>query len=468
MHISYASLQRAHKKRGSMKITFLGASEEVTGSKYLVETQNTKILVDCGLFQGTYKLTKHNWDKFPLDPASINGVVLTHAHIDHSGYIPLLVKNGFKGKISCSKATYELCRILLLDNGNLQEESAKRFNEHKETNTPAAEPLYTKADAEYSLQFFQVIEYEKAFNIGVFTITLIRCSHILGSAFVVVSDGKKTLSFSGDLGSSTQLIMKAPNYLKQTDYLVLESTYGDRLHKKGDPIGMLGQIINKTVAHGGMVLIPAFAVVRTQTILYCLYQLKQKKIIPDIPIYLDSPMAKNVNDLFCDFKEDYTLPESLCKDILNIATHTNTVEDSKRLDTLKGSAIIVAGSGMMEGGRMVHHLQKYISDPKSTVVLVGYQAVGTMGRDLVDGAKKIRIFGKLYEVHAKIKMINLFSAHADYNEILDWLGHLERAPKTIYLTHGELASAQSLKTKIEQRFGWTVVIPKYQESFDLD
>ena len=456
-------------KRGEcMKITFLGAAEEVTGSKYLVEVQSTKILVDCGLFQGPYKLTKHNWDKFPLDPASITGVVLTHAHIDHSGYIPLLVKNGFKGKISCSKATYELCQILLRDNGNIQEESAKRFNEHKDPNTPAAKPLYTKADAEHSLQFFHVVELEKAFNVSAFTITLIRCSHILGAAFVVISDGKRTLSFSGDLGSSTQLIMKAPNYLKQTDYLVLESTYGDRLHEEGDPVGVLGQIINKTVARGGMVLIPAFAVVRTQTILYCLYQLKQKKIIPDIPIYLDSPMAKSVNDVFCDFAEDCIVPVDLCKDILNVATHTNTVEDSKRLDALKGPAIIVAGSGMMDGGRMTHHLQKYVSDPKSTVVLVGYQAVGTMGRDLVDGVKKIHIFGKRYEVHAKIKMINLFSAHADYKEILEWLGHLERAPKTIYLTHGELASAQSLKTKIEQRFGWTVVIPKYQESFDLD
>lgn len=446
----------------------MGAAEAVTGSKYLVETHDTKILVDCGLFQGTYKLTKHNWDKFLLDPACINGVILTHAHIDHSGYIPLLIKNGFKGKISCSKATYELCGILLRDNGNIQEESAKRFNEHKDPNTPAAKPLYTKADAEHALQFFHVVELEKAFNIGAFTITLIRCSHILGASFVVMSDGKTTLSFSGDLGSSTQLIMKAPSYLKHTDYLVLESTYGDRLHETGDPVAVLGQIINKTIAHGGMVLIPAFAVIRTQTILYCLYQLKQKKIIPDIPIYLDSPMAQSVNDLFCDFEGDYTVPVDLCKDILNIATHTNTVEDSKRLDTLKGSAIIVAGSGMMEGGRMVHHLQKYISDPKNAIVLVGYQAVGTMGRDLVDGKKKIRIFGKPYKVQAKIKMINLFSAHADYKEILDWLAHLERAPKTVYLTHGELASAQSLKTKIEQCFGWTVVIPKYQESFDLD
>ena len=348
-----------------MKITFLGATQEVTGSKYLIEQEDIKILVDCGLFQGGYKTTKRNWDTFPENPATIKAVVLTHAHIDHTGYIPVLVKNGFKGKIYCSKATYELCAIVLLDNGNIQEEDAKRFNEHKDPDAPAMQPLYTKADAQYSLGFFQVTDYDKAFSIGPLSITLIRCSHILGSSFVVLSDGKQILTFSGDLGSPRQLMMKAPTNLTQTDHLVLESTYGDRLHEEGDPIGMLGQLINKTVAQGGMVLIPAFAVGRTQTVLYCLYQLKQKKIIPDIPIFLDSPMAISVGQIFCDFKEDYKLSESLCKDVINTATNTPTVEESKHLDTLAGSAIIVAGSGMMEGGRIVHHLQTYISDLKT-------------------------------------------------------------------------------------------------------
>ncbi len=451
-----------------MKITFLGATQEVTGSKYLVEQDTTKLLVDCGLFQGSYKTTQRNWHEFLVNPASINAVVLTHAHIDHTGYIPLLVKNGFKGPIYCSQATFELCQILLIDNGNLQEEATKRYNERKDVNNPVEQPLYTSADAQYSLRFFHVIDYEKPLSIGTLTISLIRCSHILGSAFVVVSDGKKTLSFSGDLGSPKQLIMKSPDYLEKTDYLVLESTYGDRLHAEGDPIAMLGQLINKTVERGGVILIPAFAVGRTQTVLYCLYQLKQKKSIPDIPIFLDSPMAISVTQLFCKFKEDYTLPVSLCKEILGIATSTPTVEDSKRLDKLTGPAIIVAGSGMVDGGRMMHHIPTYISDPKNTVILVGYQGEGTTGRDLVNGTKELHLFGQNYEVHAKIKMIDLFSAHADYNEILEWLSHLEQAPKKIFLTHGELAAAQSLKKKIEDRFGWSVVIPKYQESFDLN
>lgn len=451
-----------------MKITFLGGVEVVTGSKYLIEKKDTKLLVDCGLFQGGYQTTQRNRDEFPIDPATINAVVLTHAHIDHTGYLPVLIKNGFKGKVYCSQATFELCTILLVDNGNIQEENAKRFNEHKDPQTPAAQPLYTKADAEYALRYFQVMDYDTPFSVGIFSITLIRCSHIIGSSFVVVSDGKNKLTFSGDLGGPNQLIMKAPSYLKQTDYLVLESTYGDRLHEGGDPIAMLGQIINDATKQNGVILIPAFAVGRTQTILYCIYQLKQKKIIPDIPIFLDSPMAISVTELFCDFKEDYTLPTNLCREILGGATFTPRAQDSKQLDTLKGSAIIIAGSGMMEGGRMLHHLKNYISDPKCTLVLVGYQAEGTRGSELFGGAKEIKLFGQTYEVHAKIKTLDLFSAHADYKEILEWLSHFEQAPKKIFLTHGEIESAQALKEKIEQRFGWQVVIPKYEQSFELD
>jgi metallo-beta-lactamase family protein len=449
-----------------MKITFLGAAQEVTGSKYLVEHKDSKILVDCGLFQGSYKTTQRNREEFPVDPSTINAVVLTHAHIDHSGYLPLLVKKGFAGKIYCSQATYELCEILLLDNGNIQEEAAKEFNEQKDPGTPAILPLYTKADAQYSFSFFHVIDYETPVNIGAFTITLIRCSHIVGSSFVVVSDGKSKLTFSGDMGGQ-QLIMKMPTALTHTDYLVLESTYGDRLHAEGDPIGILGKIINETVARGGKVLIPAFAVGRTQTILYCLYQLKQKNIIADVPIFLDSPMAISVSELFCNFKEDYTLPASQCKEILSIAKNLHTVEESKQLDNLNGSAIIIAGSGMMEGGRMVHHLH-YVSDPKNTLVMVGYQPAGTRGGYLRSGAQEIKLFGRTYAVRAHIETLDMFSAHADYKEILEWLANFEQAPKKIFLTHGDLESAQSLKKKIEQRFGWQVIIPTYQESFDLD
>ncbi len=302
-----------------MKITFFGAAEVVTGSKYLIENEGTKILVDCGLFQGDREISRRNWDTFPVEPSSIDAVVLTHAHIDHSGYVPVLVKNGFRGKIYCSKATYELCAILLADSGALQEEDAKEAYKHGDSNHSV--PLYTVKDAEYSLSFFQVIDYNQTVSIGTsLNITLVPSGHILGSSFVIISDGKQTLTFSGDLGRPKQLIMKAPTHLKKTDFLVIESTYGNRLHAQGDPIKALGEVVHKAAAKGGVLLIPAFAVGRTQTILYCLYQLKQKGALPHIPIFLDSPMAINVTDLFCNFQDEHQLSSVLCKDVFDIST----------------------------------------------------------------------------------------------------------------------------------------------------
>ncbi len=450
-----------------MKITFLGAVEEVTGSKYLIEHEDTKILVDCGLFQGEFK--KHNWDKFPIEPSSIDAVVLTHAHIDHTGYIPALVKNGFRGKIYCSKATLALCSILLIDSGYLQEEDAKNANKEGYSRHHPALPLYTGADAQKSLTFFQVVDYNKILKIGKYlNVTLISSGHILGASFVTISDGKQTITFSGDLGRPNQPVMKSPPHLKKTDFLVVESTYGDRLHEKDDPIEVIGEIVNKTVAKGGVIIIPAFAVGRTQMILYYLYQLKQKKIIPDIPIFLDSPMAINVTNLLCKFKDEHKLPENLCEDVCGIAAYTSTVEESKHIDRIKSSAIIVAASGMASGGRVLHHFRHFISDSKNTILFVGFQAEGTRGRALVDGAKKIKIHGKTYQVNAKIKKIDSLSAHADYNEILEWLGYFESGPKKVFITHGEKESAESLKKKIEEKFGWSVMVPKYLESFELD
>jgi metallo-beta-lactamase family protein len=450
-----------------MKITFLGAAEEVTGSRYLVEHEGVKILVDCGLFHGDKKITNRNWDPFPLDPRSIDALVLTHAHIDHTGYIPLLVKNGFSGKIYCSKATYALCSLLLLDSGHLQEEDAKNFDEEENAHHSPAVPLYTSLDAEISLKSFQTIEYDTAFKIGPLQVTLIRSGHILGSSFVVISDGTQKLTFSGDLGRPQPFLMKAPPQLKYTDFLVIESTYGNRLHKEDDPVHVLGDIVNETVKRGGLVIIPAFAVGRTQIILYCLYQLLQKKAIPDIPIFLDSPMAISVTDLFREFKDEHLLSPSLCKDVCKIATYTRMVEESKRIDRLKTPAIIIAGGGMADGGRVVHHLKRFISDAKNTVMFVGFQAVGTTGRALVDGAQEITIHGRPYQVNASIKTINSLSAHADYNEILEWMGSFDPHPKMVFVTHREIEAARSLKEKIEGRFGWPVVMPKYLEAFDL-
>jgi len=452
-----------------MKITFLGGVEEVTGSKYLIEHENKKILIDCGLFQGPKELREHNWDKFPIEPSSINAIVLTHAHIDHTGYIPLLIKNGFSGKIYCSKATFTLCSILLIDCGLIQEEDAKNANKYGHSSHKSALPLYTVKDAENSLNFFQVIDYDKTLNIDKsLSIKLIRSGHILGSSFVIISDGNKTITFSGDLGRPNQLIMKSPPHLKKTDYLVIESTYGDRLHEKTDPIKAIGDIINETVQKGGTLIIPAFAVGRTQTILYCLYLLKQKKAIPNVPIFLDSPMAISVSDLLCQFKDEHKLSSDLCINICSIATYTRTIEESKQINNLSTPAIIIAASGMGSGGRIIHHFKHFISDHKSTILFMGYQGEETFGRSLIDGIKEIKIHGKMYPVNAEIKIIDTLSAHADYNEILEWLGYFENNPKKIFITHGEIKAAESLKNKIEKRFKCNAVIPKYLESFELD
>ena len=452
-----------------MKITFLGAVEEVTGSKYFIEHEDTKILVDCGLFQGDSELRQRNWDKFPIEPSSIDAVILTHAHIDHSGYIPLLVKNGFKNKIYCSDATFELCSILLVDSGMLQEEDTGHANKHGYSSHDPALPLYTKSDAEHSLKYFQVVDYDTVLTIGKsLKVTLIRSGHILGSSFIIISDGEKTITFSGDLGRPDDLIMKSPTHLKKTDFLVIESTYGNKLHGKDDPIKAIGEVVNKTIAQGGVLIIPAFAVGRTQTILYCLYQLKQTKIIPDIPIFLDSPMAISVTHLLCKFKDELKLSSQLCTDICGIARYTRTREESMEIDQVKGSSIIIAASGMATGGRVLHHFRHFISDSKNTILFVGFQAKGTTGRALVDGAKEIKIHGKMYPVNAEIKTIETLSAHADYNEILDWIGYFESGPKKVFITHGEIESAQSLKKKIEERFDCSVVIPTYLESFELD
>jgi metallo-beta-lactamase family protein len=451
-----------------MKITFLGGVEEVTGSKYLIEDNGTKLLVDCGLFQGDKEIAERNWEKLSLDPSSIDAIVLTHAHIDHTGYIPVFVKQGFKGPIYCSQATYELCKIMLVDSGYLQEERAKRANERNLSNSSIEKPLYTQDDAQYALQYFHPIDYDTPKSIGSLHVKLIQSHHILGASFVMVSDGTMTLTFSGDLGRPDQLIMKAPPPITDTDYLVLESTYGNRLHSKEDPLEAIGKVVSETLKKDGVLIIPTFAVGRAQTILYILYALQQKNIIPhEIPIFLDSPMAIKVTKLFCEFPAEHKLSTTLCTKAFNIAHATRTVEESKKINNIKGPAIILAGSGMADGGRALYHFQHYISDYKNTILFVGYQAEGTLGDALVDGKSTVHLFGKPYEVHASIKKIDTLSAHADYNEMLEWLSNFEEAPKKVFLTHGQLESAQTLKVKIEERFGWPVVIPTYEESFDL-
>ena len=426
-----------------MKITFLGATQTVTGSKYLIQHYNKKILIDCGLFQGHKDLRLRNWAKLPVSPASIDAVILTHAHIDHSGYIPLLVKNGFKGKIFCSEATYDLCKILLPDSGFLQEEDAIRANRYNYSKHNPALPLYTEEDAEKSLKYFHPVGFGQPHYIGdELHFTFSRSGHILGSAFITLSDDTKTIVFSGDLGRTNDPVMVSPAVLQYADYIVIESTYGDRLHKETDPVEELGRIIHNTILHGGSVLIPAFAVGRTQNILYYLYQLKKQGKIPHIPIFLDSPMAINATSLLHKYKNEHKLPEKLCDEVCNIATYVRTIEDSKDIDHLTMPAIIISASGMATGGRVLHHLKYFMDSPKNTILFAGFQAGGTRGDRMIRGEKEIKIHGQMYPLKARVVNLSNVSAHADYKETLEWLKNFREAPSKAFITHGEIERSE--------------------------
>lgn len=445
-----------------MQLTFLGAAETVTGSRFLLEMGHRKILVDCGLFQGMRELRQRNWADFPVSPNHIDAVVLTHAHIDHSGYLPLLVKNGFKGKVYCSAATRDLCAILLPDSGYLQEEEARLANRYGYSKHKPAKPLYTREDAENCLPYLRALEFGKSYRVGDdFKIALIPAGHILGASLVQIRFGGKTVLFSGDLGRPHDPIMYPPNIVKNTDYLILESTYGDRLHEQVDPLIHMAEIIHRTADQEGTLIIPSFAVGRAQHMLYLLYQLRQAKRIPPLPIFLDSPMAKNATDIFRRYSKLHRLDESLSQKVCDVATYVNTREESKAIDELPNAKIIISASGMLDGGRVLHHVRAFAPDPKNTILFTGYQAAGTRGADIIAGRKSITIFGEPVPINARVEVLSNMSAHADYEEILQWLSNFEHPPRKVFITHGEPVAAESLRDKIQTALHWQVIVPKY-------
>jgi metallo-beta-lactamase family protein len=453
-----------------MKLTFLGGVGTVTGSKYLLEDEEQKILIDCGLFQGLKDLRLRNWAKLPVDPASIDAVILTHAHIDHSGYLPILVRDGFKGPIYCTAPTYDLCKILLPDSAHIHEEDARRANKYGYTKHKPALPLYTGEDAEKALAQFKPVAFGKTFARGdMLSFELIRAGHILGAASIKISDGMTSVVFSGDVGRPHDPVIKPPAHIQEADYLVLESTYGDRLHDPVDPMAQLEAIITQTVARGGSVVIPAFAVGRAQSLIYYLYHLKKAGRIPSVPVYLDSPMAINVTDLLDDHFAEHKISPKECAAMCDSVIYTRTPQQSKGIYNKNNGmpAVIISASGMATGGRVLHHLKYYIGDPRNTILFAGYQAAGTRGARLVHRETEIKIHGKLWPVRAQIKNIESLSAHADYGELLTWLEHFRAPPRATFLTHGEPEAASSLKFKIEDRLGWDVYIPQYLESVEL-
>ncbi len=450
-----------------MQLTFLGAAGTVTGSKYLLDTGEKKLLIDCGLFQGIKRHRVRNWEDPPFDIASVDAVVLTHAHIDHSGYIPVLTKKGYRGPIYSTPATFELCEILLPDSGYLQEEEAKYRNKHKLTRHDPALPLYTRAEAEASLKRFKTVGFEEKIDIDGIQVRFTRAGHILGSAVVHVTVGGKTIVFSGDIGRPNDKLMRPPVEFDHADYLVVESTYGDRKHKDTDPSSELADLINRTVERSGTVVVPAFAVGRTQLILHIMAELRKADRIPKVPAFLNSPMAINATNIYCAHAGEHRLGNEQCAEMFNIADMVRSTEASKALNTNVGPAVIISASGMATGGRVVHHLKTLLPDPRNTVVFAGFQAPGTRGDALVSGAEEVKIFGEYIPVRAEIESLDGLSAHADYVELLDWLGHCGCRPKRTFITHGEPKAADAFRQHIQSNLGWNCHIPEYKESVEL-
>lgn len=459
-------------------LTFFGAAQTVTGSKHLLEIGDKQLLIDCGLFQGRKELREKNWEDPPFALESIDGVLLTHAHIDHIGYLPRLVRCGYRGPVFGTRATLELAEILLRDTAHLQEEEARWANKKGYSKHHPAKPLYDIGAVEQTLPLFKPVQYGDTIDLGGSVQALYRdAGHILGSAWLEITNrtgkDRRKLVFGGDLGRSSDLILRPPAQPYNVDYLVLESTYGNRLHSQDSVSDELERIINEAAKRGGPLLIPSFAVGRTQSLLYLIRELQSAKRIPSIPVHLDSPMALKALKVYQDHVRDLNL---LCRrqylDKIPLFEPKNLhlvskVEESKRLVKASGCRIIIAGSGMVTGGRILHHLAQHLPDPSATVLFIGYQAEGTRGNQLVNGAKTIKIFGKEVTRGAKVEQIDGFSGHADYLETLAWLMAFNRPPERIFLVHGEPEAASALHEHIEDQFAWKSVVPREGQSFSL-
>lgn len=450
-----------------MRIQFFGGTGTVTGSKYLLEHEGRRLLVDCGLFQGVKQLRLRNWQPLPIKASDIDAVVLTHAHIDHSGYVPRLVNLGFKGPVYCTGATLELCKLLLPDSARLQEEEADFANRHGHSRHKPALPLYTEGDARDALKRFEVVPFDKEqVQWPGWSWRLTRAGHILGAASLRVGWRGGSILFSGDLGRSDDLLMRPPEPPPPADYVVVESTYGDRLHREVDTLSALAAVVNRTAARGGIVVIPAFAVGRAQTLLHAVHLLKQARRIPNMPVYLDSPMAADVTRIYRHHGDEHRLGPEQCAAMSGEATVVNTIEESKRLDALTYPSIIVSASGMATGGRVLHHIKTYAPAAKNTMLFAGFQAAGTRGATLVGGAQEVKIHGAYVPVRSEVAVLDTLSAHADRAQLLAWLNALP-APRRVFVTHGEPVAADSLRLAIEERHGWPVTVPDYLESFEF-
>jgi len=451
-----------------MRLTFLGAAGTVTGSRYLLEHAGRRLLVDCGLFQGLKQLRLRNWDPFPYPPNRIDAVVLTHAHIDHSGYLPALARQGFHGPVHATEASRDLSALLLPDAGHLQEEDALYANRRGFSKHHPALPLYTEEDGRKVLRQFRTHAFGEAFEpVPGVRMRLSQAGHILGAASVHVQWEGGTALFSGDLGRNHDLLMRPPEPPPAADHVLLESTYGDRSHDDVDAATLLAETIARTASRGGIVVVPAFAVGRAQALIYLIATLKRDSRIPDLPVFLNSPMAANVTEIYHRHRDHHRLDEAQCRLICETAHIVNSVEESQKLNDLRYPAVIVSASGMATGGRVVHHLKAFAPDRRNTILLAGYQAAGTRGAALAAGARQLKIHGDYVPVRAEVVNLGSLSAHADRDELLAWIGRLPRPPKRVFLTHGEPVAADSLRLAIEERHGWRCTVAEHMQSVEL-
>lgn len=457
-------------------LTFLGAARCVTGSKYLLEVNDSRILVDCGLFQGLKELRLRNWAPLPVPAASIQAVVLTHAHIDHSGYLPRLFAEGFRGRVFCTAGTADLCKIVLPDAGRLAEEDAREANRHGYTKHSPALPLFTEADAFRVMANLQPCGYDRPIPVtGDITVTFVNAGHLLGSAFAVLSlrvNGGRKLVFSGDVGRYDRPIVPDPLPVEEADALVIESTYGDRQHDPDEDGARLAELVCETVKRGGKVIIPAFAIGRVEEVIYWLKQLEEAGRIPTVPVFLDSPMAlealKHYQQRANELDPDMQTPRGQVSAFMT--RRFQVIATPQQSGDLVGSripSIVISSSGMATGGRVLNHLKATLPNSRNAVLFSGYQAEGTRGRKLVEGAREVKIHGEMVPVNARVEQLHSMSAHADAGELLRWLGGFKRAPKTTYVVHGESHSAETLAAAVKERLGWETHVADYLEAVEL-
>ena len=482
-----------------MTLTFLGAARTVTGSKYLLKTNDASVLIDCGLFQGLKELRQRNWAQFHMNPADVDAVVLTHAHLDHCGYLPRLAAQGFKGRVFCTAGTQDLCRIVLPDSGRIQEEDAENANRgHYSTHAPAL-PLYTEADAFRALSLLQPVGYDRPMPVAPgIEVDFINAGHLLGSAYARVRTNGKTILFGGDLGRFGRPVLPDPTMVSEADYLLVESTYGNRIHEKDDEGEKLAGVIRDAADRGGRIIVPAFAIGRVEEIIYWIKRLEEKRRIPVLPVFVDSPMAlealarytERINELDRELnpeQEDEKAPHGpadrdeplerrrsharaerqVCAFCTERFRAIGSTQESKQLTHSKQPAIIISASGMATGGRVLHHLKAALPDTRNTVLFVGYQAVGTRGRRLIEGERAVKIHGQFVPVNAHVDLIESMSAHADSLEIMRWLGGFKRPPQQTFIVHGEPQAMEALAGSIQTKLGWATKMPQQAETFAL-